>query len=227
MNATSQDLRKTISAALIRGEGEWVSGIRIMPDSTVNGTIVSQQFENHAPKARREIVENLLRQTDPLLRIGFLSLLTIDESQDLELVEYTDKPIELSETWLGFASALASGDAIPPKADTNAFPRVVTFYSYKGGVGRTTAITHVAYELARSGKKVVLVDLDLEAPGLNQSFDLPKVPTVGILEYFYRTRLGMAKEQTPAITDTFCEARFRSDVRGRLFVVLAGQLCIH
>lgn len=43
----------------------------------------------------------------------------------------------------------------------------VTFYSYKGGVGRTLALANVAYALAARGKKVVTLDLDLEAPGLS------------------------------------------------------------
>lgn len=45
----------------------------------------------------------------------------------------------------------------------------VTFYSYKGGVGRTLALLNVAALLARQGRKVVAVDLDLEAPGFGLS----------------------------------------------------------
>ncbi len=44
---------------------------------------------------------------------------------------------------------------------------VVTFYSYKGGVGRSMALANVAYLLAQAGKKVLAVDFDLEAPGLS------------------------------------------------------------
>lgn len=42
----------------------------------------------------------------------------------------------------------------------------VTFYSYKGGVGRTMALSNIAYLLAKAGKRVLVVDFDLEAPGL-------------------------------------------------------------
>lgn len=42
----------------------------------------------------------------------------------------------------------------------------VTFYSFKGGVGRTLALANCAVQLAKSGKKVLVVDFDLEAPGL-------------------------------------------------------------
>ncbi len=46
-------------------------------------------------------------------------------------------------------------------------PRVTTFYSYKGGVGRTFALANVAVLLAKWGWKTLVVDFDLEAPGLH------------------------------------------------------------
>ena len=48
--------------------------------------------------------------------------------------------------------------------------KVFTFYSYKGGVGRTMALVNVAFALARDGYRVLLVDLDLEAPGMTHFF---------------------------------------------------------
>ena len=44
---------------------------------------------------------------------------------------------------------------------------VATFYSYKGGVGRTLALLNVAYEMADTGLKVLVVDFDLEAPAIH------------------------------------------------------------
>ena len=43
----------------------------------------------------------------------------------------------------------------------------VTFYSYKGGVGRTMALANVAAQLAQEGRRVLMIDFDLEAPGLD------------------------------------------------------------
>ncbi len=43
---------------------------------------------------------------------------------------------------------------------------VVTFYSYKGGVGRTFALANVAVTLSRWGFRTLCVDWDLDAPGL-------------------------------------------------------------
>lgn len=47
------------------------------------------------------------------------------------------------------------------------FPYVFTFYSYKGGVGRSMALLNTAYTLAAWGRHVLIVDMDLEAPGLS------------------------------------------------------------
>lgn len=44
-------------------------------------------------------------------------------------------------------------------------PAIVAFYSFKGGVGRTTALTSMAWQLASEGQRVAILDLDLEAPG--------------------------------------------------------------
>ncbi|MFF5082058.1 FxSxx-COOH system tetratricopeptide repeat protein [Actinoplanes sp. NPDC000266] len=48
--------------------------------------------------------------------------------------------------------------------------KVVTFYSYKGGTGRTMALANVAWILAANGKRVLAVDWDLESPGLARFF---------------------------------------------------------
>jgi Tfp pilus assembly protein PilF len=46
-------------------------------------------------------------------------------------------------------------------------PHIFTFYSYKGGVGRSMALLNVAYTLHSLGRHVLIVDLDLEAPGIS------------------------------------------------------------
>jgi MinD-like ATPase involved in chromosome partitioning or flagellar assembly len=49
----------------------------------------------------------------------------------------------------------------------------VAFYSYKGGVGRTLLVANTAQFLAMAGRRVVALDLDLEAPGLHQKLADP------------------------------------------------------
>ncbi len=62
-------------------------------------------------------------------------------------------------------------------------PRIV-FFSVKGGVGRSTALAVSAWSLAQSGKKVLVLDLDLESPGLSASL-LPedRRPQYGLVDW--------------------------------------------
>jgi MinD-like ATPase involved in chromosome partitioning or flagellar assembly len=48
--------------------------------------------------------------------------------------------------------------------------KIVTFYSYKGGTGRTMALANTAWILASNGKKVLVVDWDLDSPGLHKFY---------------------------------------------------------
>jgi MinD-like ATPase involved in chromosome partitioning or flagellar assembly len=48
--------------------------------------------------------------------------------------------------------------------------KIVTFYSYKGGVGRSMAMANIAVLLAEWGYKTLIIDWDLEAPGLENFY---------------------------------------------------------
>jgi hypothetical protein len=48
--------------------------------------------------------------------------------------------------------------------------KIVTFYSYKGGTGRTMALANVGWILASTGLKVLVIDWDLDSPGLHRYF---------------------------------------------------------
>jgi MinD-like ATPase involved in chromosome partitioning or flagellar assembly len=52
--------------------------------------------------------------------------------------------------------------------------KTITFYSYKGGVGRSLALVNIATRLVEFGKKVCVIDFDLEAPGLHLKFPVHK-----------------------------------------------------
>ena len=65
--------------------------------------------------------------------------------------------------------------------------RVVTFYSYKGGVGRTFSLANVAIVLARWGYRVLCIDWDLDAPGLRYYYSqwLESPISGGLVESFH------------------------------------------
>ena len=64
----------------------------------------------------------------------------------------------------------------------------ITFYSYKGGVGRTLSLANIAIYLSRFGQNVCIMDFDLEAPGLHYKFP-QSVKTAdiksGLIDYIY------------------------------------------
>ena len=47
---------------------------------------------------------------------------------------------------------------------------IITFYSYKGGTGRSMALANIAWILACNRRRVLVIDWDLEAPGLHRYF---------------------------------------------------------
>jgi MinD-like ATPase involved in chromosome partitioning or flagellar assembly len=98
---------------------------------------------------------------------------------------------------------------------------VVTFYSFKGGVGRTLALVNVGVELANTGRKVLLVDFDLEAPGLDTFKDLaPAAPHAGIVEYVTEYH---GKTSAPALDDFYYAASNIGNETGKLWVMPSGK----
>ena len=92
---------------------------------------------------------------------------------------------------------------------------IFTFYSYKGGVGRSMALAEVAERLASRGLKVLAIDFDLEAPGLERYFfDAERSRSArgepGLIDLIQTYRLALTN---PA---AFQEAEFQKLERFRL-----------
>ena len=85
--------------------------------------------------------------------------------------------------------------------------KILTFYSYKGGVGRSMALANTAVLLSQWGFKVLMVDFDLEAPGLQYFFkkyignfdNISK--KVGILNYLNQDRNNISIKWQDLITE--------------------------
>lgn len=80
---------------------------------------------------------------------------------------------------------------------------IITFYSYKGGTGRSMAVANIACllskRLARTSQRVLVMDWDLEAPGLHRFFsaksELPEYASMpGVINYFDDLRTFFKKE---------------------------------
>ncbi|MBJ7309924.1 ParA family protein [Rugamonas sp. CCM 8940] len=100
-------------------------------------------------------------------------------------------------------------------------PRVV-FYGIKGGVGRSTALAMLAYRLARNGKRVLLLDFDLESPGLSGLL-LPaeRVATYGLVDWFVEDAVGQGDE---ILRDLIADSPLADNLTGSIRIAPAmGQ----
>ena len=81
--------------------------------------------------------------------------------------------------------------APPWNLRTKNAPAIVLFYSFKGGVGRSTALAAAALHLAAAGEPVAVLDADLDAPGvagLLAGYD-DAIASCGITDYLLEQRI--------------------------------------
>ncbi len=97
---------------------------------------------------------------------------------------------------------------------------VTTFYSFKGGVGRTMALVNAAVELANTGRRVLVVDFDLEAPGLD-TFEIlhSETQVPGIVDFVSEY---IASGQAPEVAHFISKAPDIGDKGGGLWIMPSG-----
>lgn len=97
---------------------------------------------------------------------------------------------------------------------------VATFYSFKGGVGRSMALANVAVELAKRGRRVLVVDFDLEAPGLD-TFEVlrPKQDVPGIIDF---VRDYLRTNRSPDARNFVRKLSSSEDLDGELWIMPSG-----
>ena len=79
---------------------------------------------------------------------------------------------------------------LKPAPTAGGIPRLI-FASLKGGVGRSTALCVVAAHLSQAGRRVLAIDLDLEAPGLGSMLlRLDERPECGVVDYLVESGIG-------------------------------------
>ncbi|OWV13948.1 KGGVGR-motif variant AAA ATPase [Fibrobacter sp. UWB5] len=147
---------------------------------------IEAEFFDYISKTGYAVNQNKLR-----IYFNILPLSELDDS-------YYSKMVEGSES-IDYGPRYRFDSFLGKKqyeiADASEFPPVITFYSYKGGVGRTTAMISYALHLAADkGKKVAIIDCDLEAPGYLNFFNLSEHPELkdgkknGLVEFLCDTQ---------------------------------------
>jgi MinD-like ATPase involved in chromosome partitioning or flagellar assembly len=186
-------------------------------------TIISNQFEKKARKERLEQVEPLINNAG--LTLGIIELYTPEEATS-EGITLQTKDDTLPLSWQDAVAMLSAGKTSFAKKPKHLIKRVV-FYSYKGGVGRTTALIQTAFQLARQGKRVVLVDMDVEAPGLQALLPPTDKPVnEGLIDYLWERQTCFFDEHhQPQIELTNIIYSVKdSQSRRDLFIVPAGKI---
>ena len=101
--------------------------------------------------------------------------------------------------------------------------KVVAFYSFKGGMGRTTALAGVALTLAGQGKKVLMVDTDIEAPGLATLFADEELIVRGVLDYLIEQGIDSGINISDYVLDV-AESSLLDENMGELYLMPAGKV---
>lgn len=159
-------------------QNEWPNGLvwaRTYWDGLTMGIRPGTQAEAH---------DWLSEIYDPRFRNNYIILESVDENQRILPIcwEETeeDPPTPRLTPSLSRPGVLfpPSENVEPPAIMPSDFPPVVAFHSFKGGVGRTTHAIALAKALTAKKQTVLLVDGDLEAPGISWLFErrLPYPP---------------------------------------------------
>lgn len=102
----------------------------------------------------------------------------------------------------------------------SASPARIVFSTIKGGVGRSTALAVAAADLARRGRNVLVVDLDLEAPGLGDLLlDGDNLPDYGVIDFLVEDGLGGVSDTV--LSTFFASSRLTTAGGGRVNVMPA------
>lgn len=179
---TKEQLQTKIAGNLRRSSID-ADEVRLQPDPFGGWRVlvVSSNFEGKTLGERKILVLKGIDEGD----LQWIELLTPKELEWSGPL-FSDSDLSKLPLW---ADALARASVASESADQVVFPSGLdtdlsvpistTFYSVRGGVGRSTSLAYVGRILASRGRRVICVDLDIEAPGLASLFGVESEVTDG------------------------------------------------
>jgi len=184
----------------------------------INLKIVSEMFADESAD-RRGMVDEALRGIGLSLddeTFRFVELLTPEEDEWFG-TNLADLEPEQLPFWAHAVAERKEQPSIEFATEDLPRPPIVTFYSFKGGVGRSTALVAAARLLARRRRRVIAVDMDLEAPGLPELF--------GVKWQSERQKAGLVELLNRLETGENVDVRdYLMEVDENLYLLPAGQL---
>lgn len=193
---------------------EWVQ-VDISRNLKIHVTIVTDQ--ELTKESVRETIAEVLESEEGAYTLGFVNIYSVHTAEELMLSTTERDTQDPVYTWSDGLNAEKQQQRKPSEIE------IISFYSYKGGVGRTISMIQTAYNLAKSGKRVLMMDLDIEAPSLHNLFaeSVNQEQTgvaYGLIEYLYRA--VVQKRDDMALTDIFCTLPV-NDIEGAMFLIPA------
>ena len=163
------------------GAGRLILARERVPDKALLETTLRTELEGYAGSivlVTGSAVRRLIN--DPTVSVAEVE----DTSGQTRTISYADRRI-VGMDWMHAPS--------PPANN----PKRLVFGSLKGGVGRSTALAVLAADLARAGKRVLAIDLDIEAPGIgfmllpaSNEYERDRRPRYGVVDYLLENNLG-------------------------------------
>lgn len=158
--------------------------------------------------------------------------------------EYSDdKPywedfFKKQESFEGTTRRLENAFGKYPSIKDDTLPPIVSFYSYKGGVGRSTTLAAFAsYHARRTGAKVLIIDCDFEAPGFSNFYGMDEQDLSaknGVVEYL--TDVSYLEDRNILNLENYIHAisasaskdpiGYAGDKGGEIYVMKAGNLSV-
>lgn len=221
--ALPQQIEECLICELRAGDPEAQVKIKRTSLGWLNIRVITSYFENKSLNEREKIIDQLLERINT--NLGQYPIAGYDLLTPQEATEQTSKYIQLHlPLWSDILMAPEPDQPVQVDEDSPKRPLVVTFYSFKGGVGRSTALGLVAGILATRNRRVVMVDFDLEAPGISILFrsDAENIngEQYGILDYLHQRHLT-PDQNIPSIEN--CISQINLSTRGELFLVPVGE----
>ncbi|MBD2776252.1 tyrosine-protein kinase family protein [Iningainema tapete] len=220
---TTQDIQKYLNENLSFEDKQVQVSVKRTSLGWLKIRIITSCFEDKQLIEREEKIDNLLKSLNSELNLGQYpiagyDLLTPNEALDIP-PQYIQLPL-----WSDILMAPEPDEPLNLDEDSPKKPLVVTFYSFKGGVGRSTALGLVAGILATRNRRVVMVDFDLEAPGISILFqpdmENSSEQRYGVVDYLHQRNLT-PEQDIPNIAD--CIYQINLQTRGELFLVPVGE----
>ena len=152
----------------------------VVPDSTSEAQLVELNQQLFAD------LEHYAGSQTPALRVSDTLTGNLLFQEPCVIQQVDDYPVYLIER-----RAMGEDWVLQPSDPHLLHPPRFVFFSLKGGVGRSTALALWAYHLCQQGKTLLVVDLDLEAPGLGaQLLERKGKPRYGVADWLVEDIAG-------------------------------------